>query len=1676
MTAIPNYSVEGSILVRSDFSLLHGHRLSDGAPVGIKVVELGAGRTTTPARLRHEHRLLRHLDAPGVPHVLAFEAYPGGRALILEPLAGELLTDVCRRGRVSVRTALAIGIALAAALDGMHRGGVIHKGLSPSLILCDLAEASVQLIDFGAASPLVQELGRATLLVRDTVDFAYISPEQTGRMNRTLDTRSDLYSLGVILYEMMAGSVPFARLSEPLALIHAHIARLPTPLREVAPDVPEAVSRIVDKLLAKTAEDRYQTANGLRFDLAQCLDALDRGEAIPMLSLGRHDRDGKLRIPQRLYGREAEVARLLAAFDRSHAGGAELLLISGYSGIGKSVLVREVNKPIAERGGLFISGKFDQFSRNMPYAALGQAFRDLTHLLLCESPASLAGWKTRLQEALGPNGKLLTDMVPDLALIVGPQGDLGSLTPSEVQHRLDITMRRLVRALCGPSHPLVLFLDDLQWIDPASLHLVQALLADGDQKHLLIVGAYRDHEVDATHLLTAALDILRKGGVKLEELTLQPLGSASVVRLLADALDLQTHQVEELADALLRKTQGNPFFLAQFLTELHTEGLLRFDEAALRWSWDMPGIEGRLVADNVVDLVTNKLRRMPVATQQIVTLAAAIGHQFDAMTLATINGSSVADAVGSLWPALEASAVVPIGEDYRFLVRTELGAGEAAEVRADQVWFRFIHDRVQQAAHALTPEERLPGLHLQIGRLLLERHGGYADLPPEALFEVVKHLNRGSALISDPSERLSLARLNLVAGRRAKAAAAYEAAAGLFTAGTVLLAASHWDTEYELAWALHLERGACEHLSGRTDLAERVFERLEPRALTDLDYADLCSLRASLFITESRFSDVVEVCTRGLERLGVSLPPDPESQQAAFMAGVAEVPVNVAGRNIADLVDAPEIVDPRLQRTLALLSLLTPACFYTSLTLFCVGLITHVNLSLKHGHTADSSFGYVSYGFLLIALFDQITVGHEFGRLGLALNERFQNTQLTCQLHIVFANGLHYSRPLREVLEVNRKGYLAGLESGDFNYLGYGSYAATVDRIVLGDDMSAVAADLEQFLRIATRAKVAASVQLQTIARQVIANLQGETTSPGSLSGADFDEVEFRAQLEAEVQPPILCRYYIFKSWIHYLHGDYYNALAEGERAERMLSAIAGLFEGTMHMFTMGLTLVAIARESSAESRSGYPERIARCQDALNRWAVHCPENFAHRAALLRAESADLAGSPEADALYRQAIDAAEQSAFLPDQALANLLAARHVLARGRRSGALPLLLAARRGYGNWGATALVMHLDEQHRSLLFPDSPAQERYISESEPVSLERASDSSFDTLTVFRVAQTLAGEIVLTKLIEQIMRTVMTHAGAQRGALILDRDGRLIIEASITHDPDVVQLDRNEPIEGSEDVAISVVRYVAHTRETVVLGDASHVERFAADRYIVARKPKSLLCLALTHQGRLLGLLYLENNLATNVFSAEQVDLIRMLSAHAAISIQNALLYANVERMTSELRASNAELLSVNQRLQDELSERERAERERAQLQEEVIQFQNARLAELSTPLIPITDKIMVMPIIGTVDQTRATRVVEAALTGAHQSQAAVVILDITGLRHVDTGVIDSLMQTARALRLLGTSVVITGIRPDIAQTLVHLGVDLTAIVTRGTLQSGIAFALERVNDPGALRRRA
>ncbi|WP_437940098.1 AAA family ATPase [Sorangium sp. So ce341] len=1667
-------------------AIYRGYRNTDGLRIGVKLLKSEYPGAREIARLRHEFSLVKELALDGVVAALGLERHGHSVALVMEDFGGRSLSELIQERRLTLDAALQVASSVAHTLDAVHRRRVFHKDIKPQNILVDMAAGAVKLIDFGIAARLSQETPK--LLSPGALEgtLAYMSPEQTGRMNRVVDHRSDLYSLGVTLYEMLTGVLPF-RAADPVEIVHSHIARIPPSPRELSPDVPEVVSDIVMRLLAKAAEDRYQSARGLAVDLDECRRRLDATGSIARFPLGRHDFAEDLLMPQKLYGRDEEIAALVAAWERVSRGGAELLLVSGRSGVGKSALVHEIHKAIARGQGRFIAGKFDQLSRSSPYSAIAGAFRELFRGLLTESEEELARWKTKLKAALGSNGQLLTNLIPELGLVLGPQPDVPDLGPTEAQNRFSIVFQNFLHAIAPAERPLVLFLDDLQWADSASLTLLRVLLTDPARGHLLVIGAYRDNEVDPQHPLVAAVDGIRAAGALVREICVKPLSQRDVEQLLGDLLGCERDRAAPLAAVVSKRTGGNPFFLTQFLLSIHRDKLVWREPGSGRWCWDLERIDRSVATDNVVDLVALKLRRLAPTTQHVLGLAACIGYQFELQTLATLRGTSPSQVAGELWEALEEGVVVPLDPEYRLVggLRAASDGGPAATVDFD-VSYRFVHDRVQQAAYALTDEGERRAVHLRVGRRMLSASGGAPS--DERLFTVVDHMNLGAALITDAGERLDLAARNLAAGRKAKASTAYQAAVSYLRAGAAMLDATSREDEPELSFAIQAELAECEYMSGAHDRAEALFDDLVSGARSNLARAKIQAKRIVLLNTRGRFAEAVSVGRATLSLFGVHLPDDEEERRAALEAQLAVVQAAIAARGIEDVIHLPELTDPDKRIVIELLTHLDAPVFQARPDLYPLLTATSIGISLTHGHSELSAYGYVAHGFALAAFHGRYAEAREFGKLALALNEKHGNAYLDCKLNFLFAAFLHFCGPLRAVADHASIAVRAGLEVGDFNALSYACTVLIAARMGMGANLSQLREEIDGLLALMQRTRDALTTPFLVIARQVTANLAGQTKGRGTLGDEAFDEREFAATMEASGLSFGVCWYKAQKAGLLFLYGDHEGALSMAEQAQRASAPCTGLYFTTELAFFTCLALAALASAAPGEEREALAARLGRHHAEIGRWAESCPENYRHMHELVSAEIARISGKhDEAAALYDDAIASARRGAFLHHAALASELCATFYRGKGRLWIARSYMTEAYQGYLRWGAVAKAAELVERSRELVgLGGASATARLDAGALPLTTVTTTTSSvttgslgaglLDAAALIRAAQAISREIELDAVLERVMQIVAVNAGAQRGFFLRrGADERLLIDASFNVAPDEVKVGLAIPVEASSALAATIVQYVARTNEAVVLGDATADERFAADPYVVACRPRSVLCLATTHQGRLTGVLYLENNVATGAFTPSRTELIGLLCSQAAIAVENALLYARVNNASEALRRANEtlesevahrteELRSAYRQLELELDERSRAERERAALQEEIIAVQDERLKELSTPLIPISDRVVVMPLIGTMDARRAEQVLATALHGVQASGADVVILDITGIKQVDAGVACTLVRTASALRLLGAKAVLTGVRAEVAQALVGLDVDLRGIVTLGTLQSGIAYALK------------
>ncbi|XXT24205.1 AAA family ATPase [Sorangium sp. So ce429] len=1692
MFRIDRYVVTEQIYAGTGAVLYRGYRDDDGAHVTVKLPPGEYPDPSDVARIRHEYAILKDIDVPGVARALDLMKHRNALALVLADDGGRPLVDVMKEGRLDVGTALRLAISLAGTVDALHRRRIVHKDIKPHNLLVDGARSRITLFDFGIATRLSQEVQRAPVPQALEGTLAYISPEQTGRVNRVIDSRTDLYSIGVTLYEMLAGALPFSS-SDAMELVHCHIARAPSPLKERAPEVPEAVSNIVMKLLSKAAEDRYQGAGALRRDLERCLRGWDEAGAVTPFPLGEADLRDRVRLPQRLHEREAELASLAAAFERSSEGASELVLIRGGAGVGKSALANEIRRLIASRRGYFIAGKFDPpQGRSAPYAAVARAFGDLARQILAQRGEVSARMARDLGAAVSPNGQALTEIIPELGPLLGAQPAIPPLGPAESQNRLTLALQRALRVVATADHPLALCLDDLQWADAASLRLLEAQLTDPESGHLLVIGAYRDVEVDDAHpLALARREVERRGGAVVE-LALAPLSRAGAVRFVADALGCPAAEAAPLAELLDGQAQGNPFFLGQLLAALEADGLIAFDPRAGRLAWDLEQVRERLDTGDVLVVLTRRIKRLTPETQRLLALAACIGAELSLEPLVAIGDRDPRALAAGVWEALSEGLLIALEGGYSALDSLTAQAGDTALPAAPCRSFGFAHERVHQAAYDLLGAEERRAVHLRIGRHLRDKAPPDGSLGDGELFELVRHLNQGAALLDDPAERLDLARLDLAAGKRARGRMASAAAEEILAAGASLLppggAAGHED----LAFALRLLWAECASLSGKEERAELLFDDLLARARSLAERADIHSLRATLHVGAGKPAEALRAGLAGLAHFGVVAPGDDAGWEAALAEQMALVETNLAGRSSASVVDAPELASADDKALLRLLMNVYVPGWVVSTTIGFFVLTKLVNTCLERGHSEVAPFAYGTYSFLLAGAYGRYRQSYEFGELALALAERFPSPELLCKLHLNTGVPLIFSRPLRAALARLKRAVEAGFATGDLTYLSYAVNNALSIRLGMGDDLGAVHKQAGEDITLTQRTRDVMSERMIRLTRQMAACLLGLTRDEGSLSDGAFDEAQFLAETESSGVKVHVYYQHVLCGQALFLRGDHRAALEHVLAAEELAAYASGLYIMTELPLLACLTLAALC--DGPGDRARQEAMIAAQRDKLARWAEGCPENFRHKLLLVEAELARVRGDDTAATDgYEAALAAARESGIGRDEALANELAAKYHLARGRPKIARGYMTDAYYGYFQWGATTKVRSIAADHPGLLIrPAAPARadadQKMTSSTVTIALRTSSYRSttghpdvLDLEMVMNAAHAIAGELVLDRVLDRMMRIIAESAGAQRGVLLLDREGELAPEAAISFGPAGVAVDRAAPAAAAVDYSRAIVARVAHAGRTLVLDDASASAAFSDDPHVARQRVRSVLCLALKHQGRRTGVLYLENNAASSVFTPARVELCSLLACQAAIAVENARLYAHVQSVTDELRRSNEiletnvqgrteELRQANEQLTIELVERGRAEQARAILQEEVIRAQRERLAELSTPLLPIAEGVVVMPLIGTLDADRAAQMQEAALRGAADVSARMVILDITGIRMIDTAVAGTLLRTTAALRLLGAQAVITGVRADVAQTLVALGIDLRMVLTFGTLRSGIAYALTRAGGGG------
>jgi PAS domain S-box-containing protein len=1447
----------------ADFTLYRGRQHGNSSPV--LAVALAAEQPSPQGlrRLEHEYSLATALDPAWAAKPLALIRHEGQTILVLEDPGGEPLDWILERDQgqlLNLTRFLRIALGLTKALGQVHRHGLIHKDIKPANVLVN-GDGDVWLTGFGIASrlPQVRQAAAPPEIIAGTL--AYMAPEQTGRMNRSIDTRSDLYSLGVTLYQMLTGRLPFAA-ADAMEWVHCHIARQPAPLDQT---IPAPLSAIIMRLLAKTAEDRYQTAVGLEADLERCLAEWEMQGHIDVFPLGTHDVPDRLLIPEKLYGREREVDAMLAAFDRVVAHGTtELVLVSGYSGVGKSSVVNELHKVLVPPRGLFAAGKFDQYKRDIPYATLAQAFQTLIRQILVKSEAEVDQWRVALQEAVGRNGHLIVNLIPEVGFIIGKQAPIPDLPPRDAQNRFQMVFRRFLSAFARPEHPLALFLDDLQWLDIATLDLLERLVTHPEVRHLLLVGAYRDNEVNASHPLTRTLGAIRDAGAKIQEIVLAPLGLDDVGRLGADALHCARDAAHPLAQLVHEKTGGNPFFAIQFFTALADEGLLWFDPVTLAWLWDMNRIRAKSYTDNVVDLMAGKLKRLSATTQQALKQLACLGNAAEVATLALVHGETEEAMHAALWEAVRAGLILQQESTYKFL-----------------------HDRIQQAAYSLIPEEHRADVHLGIGRVLLASMT--VDALAEHLFDVATQLNRGAALLIDPDEKAHVAAVDLTAGRKAKASAAFASARAYFSAGMALLDERDWSTQYDLMFNLWFERAECEFLTSNFDTAEQLIGELLQREASKVDQAAIYHLKVQLHEVKGEYARAVASAIACLNLLGIDIPVHPTQEQV--QAEYETVWQTLNGRPIEGLIDLPLMTDPEVQAAMQVLSVLSPPAYFTDFRLFCFQVCYMVKVAIQHGTSGASALAYGYFGSMLGPVFHRYNDGYRFAKLACDLVEKHGFIACQAKIYHLLGTVTVWTQPISSAIDFMRATFRTAIETGDLAFACYGMSQPITGLLLRNDPLDAVWRESEMALDFARKVKYGDVADIIRSQQRFIATMQGRTTTFSTFSDAQFDEAKFEAQLTGDRMPLMIFWYWMLKLKARFLSGDYAEALAVAGKVKLLLWTSAAQIQLLDYFYYTALTVAALYENASADEQTDWRNLLTAHREHLGEWAENYPPTFGDKHALVSAELARTEGRDlDAMRLYEEAVRAARENGFVQNEGVANELAAQFYLKRGIEKVAHSYLRDARYCYLRWGALGKVKQLDQRY--------PHLHEARDSACPTATIGTSLGQLDIETVIKSSQALSSEMVLPNLIEKLMRFAVEHVGAERGLLVLLRGEESQIEAEATTGHGGIKVTVRQAAVTPFDLPKSALQYVIRTRERVVLDDASAASLYSEDDYVREKRPRSVLCLPIVKQSELVGVLYMENNLTPHAFTSDRLAVLELLASQAAISLENTNLYSDLQ----------------------------------------------------------------------------------------------------------------------------------------------------------------------------------
>ena len=1488
---IPGYLLEEVIFESGRTRFWRGKRQRDGLLVLIKGAASSGQSAQELAEIRHEHEITRDPEINGVLRSRELVACENGWALILENTEGLPLRKLMDATRLGLLDSLKVAVSLTSTLKEVHRQGILHKMINPLNIFVDPVSRTVKLTGFGLATRLPRENADTLGPQLSGKTLSYISPEQTGRMNRVLDYRSDFYSLGATLYELFSGRAPFQS-REAMEIIHAHIARQPVPLDKITPQVPGVLSRLVMKLMAKRAEARYQSHSGLTTDLLACVGQLENQGSLSDFPLGRQDVPKELQIAPGLYGREDEIAALEAALERVSQGATEMVMVSGSAGVGKTALAAEIHRSVAQKNGFFISGKFDQLRHNIPYSALIQALRELIREVSAESKFGMERWKSRIRAALGPSGQLMTRVIPELEQMIGPQPPLAEMGALEARNRFTAVLLEFISVFCEKTHPLVIFLDDLQWVDADTLKLVERIAQHPERKALLFLGAYRDNKVDAGHQLMISSEVIKNTGQPVQTIPLKPLNREHISQLLVHTCHCRPEDANPLAELLLRKTGGNPFFVSQFLTVLSEKELIRYSLEEKRWIWELAAIEFLAVTDNVVDLLIDRLHRFSSETRRLLSLAACIGNTFDLESLELISGEGSGEIDENLLPALETGLILGFSQAPQL---DNPPAGASAEGGS----YKFLHDRVQQAAYALIAQKEKPAVHLQIGQILLKQYA--PEKGEDLLFDIVHHFNLARRVKDKWKERSKLAELNLKAGRQARAASAFEQALEYFTIGLELSGATAWKRQYPLALSLHEEATEMSWLCGRFELMEKLAGAVKDNAREDPDLANVYQCLIKAYTTQGELKKALKTGEEILEKFGCKLSRlSPDQWQQTLV----QIKPSLAGKSAEEVMRFEPLTQPLSKVLVHILYELHLPYSEAGVTLDD-GLwqpiaSKRISLLLNHFHPKQSPESYALLGMIYCVYMQDFEFGYGLNRLGIQLMEALDLKEINCRVSGGFNGGTRsYREPLSATLEPLLEAHKMGIETGDFFYAGRSAVVRCQIAFMCGKELNWLKGELST-LKLALKKidYIIGSPQVEMLMKAVMILME----EPSSLSSGIMDQYH-RVTGAGYVYREQSCFNYQ-KLVLQYLFEEYEAARETVFEMINLMKTYKDALIDPLANCYLSLALLALCDQGPEGEKEEILTQVNDNQALLEKLARSAPPNYRHKHHLVEAERMRVLEG-QSDALlshYDQAIALARESEFIHEEALANELAARYLLNQGQSDAARSYLRSALEKYEVWGAKRKVAHLKSRYPGLIVDDRA--------------EATSPSAnLDLTTILKVSEAISSTLELEPLLEILLRILMENAGAQTAALILETEGQSLIAARGSAEQVECFLPLSLPVEKAESLSLSIISWVKQTREHLVLDNASREERFIEDDYIRKERPKSILCAPIIHKSSLSGIIYLENNLVEGAFTSRRFEVIKHLTSQIAISLENARLHENLKKALDELKESETSLRQEN-----------------------------------------------------------------------------------------------------------------------------------------------------------------